>query len=154
MTCDRLTFQHLWFSLVFRNLSYARSHRLWPLSMSCQASSVPCERLFSSWKHTASTDRQSCLGPEVFEQLQILKVDVKVDSGGREPFRRPLRSRSYRGSFAAFFFPSLFHNIFSFLICHLFYHSKSHTASLFSFLIWLRHPLLVSPHLDCFSSVL
>ena len=37
-------------------------------------------------------------------------LDVKVDSGGREPFRRPLRSCSYRGSEAASV--SLFFRVF------------------------------------------
>ncbi|KAG6805738.1 hypothetical protein H0H92_014195 [Tricholoma furcatifolium] len=38
----------------------------------CQASSVPCERLFSASKQTAD-DRRSRLGPKLFEHLQILK---------------------------------------------------------------------------------
>ncbi|KAF5374133.1 hypothetical protein D9615_008888 [Tricholomella constricta] len=38
-----------------------------------QASSVPCERVFSQSKLTA-TDRRSRLGPAIFEQLQILKA--------------------------------------------------------------------------------
>jgi hypothetical protein len=37
-----------------------------------QASSVPCERVFSSSKLTA-TDRRARLKAEVFEQLQIVK---------------------------------------------------------------------------------
>ena len=36
------------------------------------ATSVPCERLFSAGAEIA-TDRRSCLGPDKFEQLQILK---------------------------------------------------------------------------------
>ena len=37
-----------------------------------QASSVPCERLFSAAKLIA-TDRRARLSPEVFEELQVLK---------------------------------------------------------------------------------
>ena len=37
-----------------------------------QASSVPCERLFSSTKQIA-TDRRASLGPIVFEELVIMK---------------------------------------------------------------------------------
>jgi hypothetical protein len=37
-----------------------------------QASSVPCERLFSASKQIA-TDRRSCLGPIVFEELVIMR---------------------------------------------------------------------------------
>lgn len=37
-----------------------------------QASSVPCERLFSAAKEIA-TDKRSRLGPVRFEQLQMLK---------------------------------------------------------------------------------
>jgi len=36
-----------------------------------QASSVPCERLFSGTKQTA-TDRRASLGPVVFEELTIM----------------------------------------------------------------------------------
>ena len=36
------------------------------------ATSVPCEHLFSAGAEVA-TDRQSCLGAERFEQLQVLK---------------------------------------------------------------------------------
>lgn len=38
----------------------------------CQASSVPCERVFSAAKLIAA-DRRARLGAETFEQLQILK---------------------------------------------------------------------------------
>ncbi|KZT31303.1 hypothetical protein SISSUDRAFT_974790, partial [Sistotremastrum suecicum HHB10207 ss-3] len=41
-----------------------------------QASSVACERLFSSGKHTAS-DLRSRLGADKFEQLQLLKFAWK-----------------------------------------------------------------------------
>jgi hypothetical protein len=37
-----------------------------------QASSVPCERLFSGTKQIA-TDRRAALGPVVFEELTIMK---------------------------------------------------------------------------------
>ena len=37
-----------------------------------QASSVPCERLFSGTKQVA-TDRRARLGPVVFEELTIMK---------------------------------------------------------------------------------
>src|SRR5271156_5690875 len=37
-----------------------------------QASSVPCERIFSGTKQIA-TDRRACLGPIVFEELTIMK---------------------------------------------------------------------------------
>lgn len=43
-----------------------------------QASSVPCERLFSAAKEIA-TDKRSRLGPERFEQLQMLKHAWKKD---------------------------------------------------------------------------
>ena len=36
------------------------------------ATSVPCKRLFSAGAEI-STDRRSCLGPDKFKQLQILK---------------------------------------------------------------------------------
>jgi hypothetical protein len=39
-----------------------------------QASSVPCERLFSAGKEVAD-ERRSRLGPQQFEQLQMLKFD-------------------------------------------------------------------------------
>lgn len=38
----------------------------------CQASSVPCERLFSASKQTAE-DRRSRLGAARFEELQVMK---------------------------------------------------------------------------------
>jgi hypothetical protein len=38
----------------------------------CQASSVPCERIFSGSKQTA-TDRRARLGNTCFEELQITK---------------------------------------------------------------------------------
>jgi hAT family C-terminal dimerisation region len=38
----------------------------------CQASSVPCEQLFSGSKQVA-TDRRARLGSEKFEELQIMK---------------------------------------------------------------------------------
>jgi hypothetical protein len=38
----------------------------------CQASSVPCERLFSASKQTADTRRAS-LGAKRFEELQVMK---------------------------------------------------------------------------------
>ena len=37
-----------------------------------QASSVPCEQLFSGSKQVA-TDHRACLGPTVFEELVIMK---------------------------------------------------------------------------------
>lgn len=37
-----------------------------------QASSVPCERVFSGSKLTA-TDRRARLGPQLFEKLQLMK---------------------------------------------------------------------------------
>lgn len=43
-----------------------------------QASSVPCERLFSAAKEIA-TDKRSRLGPTRFEQLQMLKHAWKKD---------------------------------------------------------------------------
>jgi len=42
------------------------------LPSQAQASSVPCERLFSRSKQIA-TDRRACLGPQVFEELVIMK---------------------------------------------------------------------------------
>lgn len=38
----------------------------------CQASSVPCERLFSASKQVA-TDRRARLGAKRFEELQLMK---------------------------------------------------------------------------------
>lgn len=38
----------------------------------CQASSVPCERLFSASKQTA-IDRRASLGAKRFEELQVMK---------------------------------------------------------------------------------
>ena len=43
-----------------------------------QASSVPCERLFSASKQTA-VDRCACLHHDKFEQLQILKFAWRGD---------------------------------------------------------------------------
>ena len=43
-----------------------------PDILAVQASSVPCERLFSSAK-LIETDKHSCLGRERFEELQVLK---------------------------------------------------------------------------------
>ena len=43
-----------------------------------QASSVPCERLFSATKQTA-VDRRARLGAEKFEQLQVLKFAWRDD---------------------------------------------------------------------------
>jgi hypothetical protein len=43
-----------------------------------QASSVPCERLFSAGKQVAD-DRRSRLGAERFEQLQMLKFAWKQE---------------------------------------------------------------------------
>jgi len=45
-----------------------------------QASSVPCERVFSSSKETI-TPRQNSLGPKLVEALQLLKFSTKQ---GRE----------------------------------------------------------------------
>jgi hypothetical protein len=44
-----------------------------------QASSVPCERLFSAGKEIAD-ERRARLGPERFEQLQMLKYAWKASS--------------------------------------------------------------------------
>jgi hypothetical protein len=40
--------------------------------LTCQASSVPCERLFSAGKQVA-TERRSRLGSDRFEQLLVMK---------------------------------------------------------------------------------
>jgi hAT family C-terminal dimerisation region len=45
-----------------------------------QASSVPCERVFSSSKET-TTDRRSKLGPRMMEALQLLKFTSKQGNG-------------------------------------------------------------------------
>lgn len=45
-----------------------------------QASSVPCERVFSSSKETMST-RRNKINPELMEALQILKYSVKRGRG-------------------------------------------------------------------------
>jgi hypothetical protein len=44
--------------------------------LAAQASSVPCERLFSAGKEIAD-DRRARLGPECFEHLQMLKFEWK-----------------------------------------------------------------------------
>jgi hAT family C-terminal dimerisation region len=44
----------------------------------CQASSVPCERLFSGTKQIA-TDRRAALGPVVFEELAIMNSAWGID---------------------------------------------------------------------------
>jgi len=41
--------------------------------LSSQASSIPCECVFSGSKLTA-TDHQARLGPQLFEKLQLMKV--------------------------------------------------------------------------------
>lgn len=43
-----------------------------------QASSVACERLFSAGKHI-TTDTRARLNPDVFEQLQVLKMAWRQD---------------------------------------------------------------------------
>jgi hypothetical protein len=55
------------------------NHRLYPTLgrmaldfLPCQASSVPCERLFSASKQ-AATDRHTRLGAQCFEELQLMK---------------------------------------------------------------------------------
>jgi hAT family C-terminal dimerisation region len=55
------------------------NHRIYPTLgrmaldiLPCQASSVPCERLFSASKQVA-TDRRARLGAERFEELQLMK---------------------------------------------------------------------------------
>jgi hypothetical protein len=55
------------------------NHRIYPTLgrmaldfLPCQASSVPCERLFSASKQTA-TDRRARLGAQRFEELQLMK---------------------------------------------------------------------------------
>jgi hAT family C-terminal dimerisation region len=45
-----------------------------------QASSVPCERVFSSSKET-TTDRRSHLSPKMIEALQLLKFRTKQGRG-------------------------------------------------------------------------
>jgi hypothetical protein len=45
---------------------------------SIQASSVPCERVFSSSKET-TTPRRNKLQPKLVEALQLLKYDTKHD---------------------------------------------------------------------------
>lgn len=44
----------------------------------CQASSVPCERLFSASKQTADL-RRSSLGAKRFEELQVMKFAWRKD---------------------------------------------------------------------------
>jgi len=41
-----------------------------------QGSSVPCEHVFSSGKET-TTDRRSCISPELMEALQLLKFSLR-----------------------------------------------------------------------------
>jgi hypothetical protein len=45
-----------------------------------QASSVPCERVFSSSKET-TTARRNKLGPQLVEALQVLKFEHKHNKG-------------------------------------------------------------------------
>lgn len=45
-----------------------------------QASSVPCERVFSSSKETMSA-RRSRIGPDLMEALQMLKYSIKQSGG-------------------------------------------------------------------------
>ena len=45
-----------------------------------QASSVPCERVFSSSKETI-TARRNALSPHLVEALQLLKFSTKQDRG-------------------------------------------------------------------------
>jgi hypothetical protein len=45
-----------------------------------QASSVPCERVFSSSKETI-TARRNSLGPDLVESLQLLKYATKQGRG-------------------------------------------------------------------------
>jgi hypothetical protein len=45
-----------------------------------QASSVPCERVFSSSKETV-TARRNSLSPDVMEALQLLKYSSKQGRG-------------------------------------------------------------------------
>ena len=46
--------------------------------LASQASSVPCERLFSRSKQ-AATDRHASLGNDRFEELQVMKFAWKVE---------------------------------------------------------------------------
>jgi len=46
--------------------------------LACQASSVPCERLFSGTKQTA-TDRRSLLGNQRFKELTVMKFAWKMN---------------------------------------------------------------------------
>lgn len=70
---------HTFFHLLLLINSVQENAKLYPTLarialdiLACQASSVPCERLFSSAKLIA-TDKRSRLSAERFEQLQILK---------------------------------------------------------------------------------
>ncbi|KZT36501.1 hATC-domain-containing protein, partial [Sistotremastrum suecicum HHB10207 ss-3] len=58
------------------NIRYPTLSRIAIDVLPVQASSVACERLFSSAKHTA-TDQRSRLGTDKFEQLQMLKSSWK-----------------------------------------------------------------------------
>ena len=58
---------------------WEENHRIYPTLgrialdfLPCQASSVPCERLFSASKQVA-TDRRARLGAQKFEELQLMK---------------------------------------------------------------------------------
>ena len=46
--------------------------------LACQASSVPCEQLFSGTKQTA-TDRRALLGNKRFEELTVMKFAWKMN---------------------------------------------------------------------------
>jgi hypothetical protein len=46
--------------------------------IACQASSVPCERLFSASKQSAD-DRRARLGASRFEELQLMKFAWRQD---------------------------------------------------------------------------
>ena len=57
-----------------------------------QATSIPCERIFSSSAETDTT-RRNRLSPEMFEALQMLKYDYKLALQGKLDLEEELEER-------------------------------------------------------------
>jgi len=67
-----------------------------------QATSIPCERIFSS---SAETDTTCCnrLSPEMFEALQMLKYDYKLTLQGKLDLEEELEERDAEELMACLF---------------------------------------------------
>jgi hypothetical protein len=71
------TFEHIVLKILQQNQNrYPRLFRLAMDILPIQASSVPCEQVFSSGKETM-TPRRSRISPELMEYLQLLKFSFK-----------------------------------------------------------------------------